>query len=112
MGIDGVKGPGGGVSPTSAPSTGEKTFEGPTSSGPSKAGVERTGSAPLARLQSGEISVDEYLDWQVQEAAAHLQGKLPQEQLEFVQQSLREQLSQDPVLVELVRRTTGARPQE
>ena len=67
-------------------------------------------SAALTSLQRGELSVDQYLDGRVSEATSHLVGKLNPDQLEFVKQSLREQMATDPVLVELVRRTTGAAP--
>jgi hypothetical protein len=67
-------------------------------------------SAALSSLQRGELSLDQYLDGRVSDATSHLVGKLSPDQLEFVKQSLREQLSTDPVLVELVRRATGSAP--
>jgi hypothetical protein len=69
-----------------------------------------SGSDALQALGRGDISLDEYLDTRVAEAVAHLAGQLSPEQLEFVQQTLREQLRTDPVLIELVRRTTGSVP--
>ena len=108
MGIDGVGKPGtppagvGGLGPTTGAERGE-TFAVP--------GSTRTEEAQavdaLARVTRGELGIDEYLNLQVAEATRHLDGKLPQEQLEFVRVTLREQLNTDPVLVELVRRTTG-----
>ena len=113
MSIDGIgKPPGaligdiGGVQSAGAPRPAE-TFT-----------VERAGSAPagarvsaeLSSLQRGEVSLDQYLDGRVSEATSHLVGKLSPEQLDFVKQSLREQMTTDPVLVELVQRTTGASP--
>lgn len=68
------------------------------------------GSASLGALQRGEIDLGAYLDTRVVEATRHLEGSLSAEQLEFVRGGLREQLSSDPVLVELVRRTTSASP--
>ncbi len=65
-------------------------------------------SAALSSLQRGELSLDQYLDGRVSDATSHLVGKLSPDQLEFVKQSLREQRATDPVLVELVQRTTGA----
>jgi hypothetical protein len=65
-------------------------------------------SAALSSLQRGELSLDQYLDSRVSEATSHLVGKLSPDQLEFVKQSLREQMATDPVLVELVQRTTGS----
>ena len=73
------------------------------SSGPSA-------SAELSSLQRGELSLDQYLDSRVGAATEHLAGKLSPDQLAFVKQSLREQMSTDPVLVELVQRTTGSAP--
>jgi hypothetical protein len=69
-------------------------------------------SAALSSLQRGELSVDQYLDGRVTDATSHLVGKLNPDQLEFVKQSLREQLATDPVLVELVQRTTGTAASE
>jgi hypothetical protein len=65
-------------------------------------------SAALSSLQRGELSLDQYLDGRVSDATSHLAGKISPDQLEFVKQSLREQLVTDPVLVELVQRTTGS----
>lgn len=67
-------------------------------------------SEALSSLQRGEVSLDQYLDTRVNEATSHLAGKLNPDQLEFVKQSLREQMATDPVLVELVQRTTGSVP--
>ena len=67
-------------------------------------------SAALERLQRGELSLDQYLDGRVSDATSHLTGKLSPDQLEFVKQSLREQMETDPVLVELVQRTLGSTP--
>ena len=67
-------------------------------------------SAALTSLQRGELSLDQYLDGRVSDATSHLVGKLSPDQLEFVKQSLREQMATDPVLIELVQRTTGSVP--
>jgi hypothetical protein len=67
-------------------------------------------SAALSSLQRGELSLDQYLDGRVTDATSHLVGKLSPDQLEFVKQSLRDQMATDPVLVELVQRTTGSAP--
>ena len=116
MGIDGIGKPGPGGLPANVPGAGGPSAAG----GPGEefkveksaraAGVE--GSDELGRLQRGELSLDDYLDSRSAEAVRHLEGKLPAEQLEFVQQTLREQLATDPVLVELVRRVTGKLPSE
>lgn len=106
MGIDGIHRPGG--TPPNLETGGT-----PGADGDFKVSLDTSPSAPAAassnalqRLDAGDISVDEYLDLQVNDAVAHLEGKLPPNQLEFVRESLREQLTEDPVLVELVRRAT------
>jgi hypothetical protein len=113
MGVDGI-GSGGGRpirdvgagDPAGVRSTGvapEGSAEIRSTSGPSA-------SAELARLERGEIDLDRYLDARVDDAVRHLEGRLPAAQIDFVRHSLREQLAADPVLVELVRRATGAVP--
>jgi hypothetical protein len=74
------------------------------------AAPDAPGLGPLERLRSGEISLSQYLDIKVEEATAHLDRRLTSEQLSFIRESLREQLSTDPVLVDLVRSATGAVP--
>lgn len=114
MGIDGIQKPGGGTPRIEAPTVESRGTPGTDSD--FKATLDTSPNAPapsvnsstlLQRLDAGNINVDEYLDLQVNEAVAHLEGKLPPNQLQFVRESLREQLSEDPVLVELVRRTTA-----
>jgi hypothetical protein len=111
MGIDGIgKPPGasigsvGGVPGGEAPRGAEPfALEHNAAAAP----IERV-SAALSSLQRGELSLDQYLDGRVSDATNHLAGKISPEQLDFVKQSLREQLATDPVLVELVQRTTGS----
>ncbi|MEP7050204.1 MAG: hypothetical protein ABJB12_07625 [Pseudomonadota bacterium] len=113
MGIDGIgKPPGaniggvGGLQGTDAPRPAEAfSLNASTAAAP----ASRV-SAALSSLQRGELSLDQYLDGRVSEATQHLAGKISPDQLEFVKQSLRDQLATDPVLVELVQRTTGAAP--
>lgn len=112
MGIDGISGRGptdlGGVTGPNAPVGAKDSFR-LDARGP----VEQTGpSDALERVRSGELSLDQYLDGRAEEAVQHLVGKLPPEQLDFVRETLREQLGSDPVLVELVKRATGADPAE
>lgn len=71
---------------------------------------EAAPTSALDRVRAGEITVDDYVDAKVHEATAHLDGKVEQEQLAFIQASLREQMASDPVLVDLVRGATGAIP--
>ena len=112
MGIDGIKGPGAG-SPPAHPDRTEGTGFGDALGSTVEGSEAPNGvSEALAKLQAGEIGVAEYLDLQVQDALSHLKGKLSPEQCEFVEHSLREQLRRDPVLLELVRRTTGSTPVE
>ena len=106
MGIDGI-----GKPPPIGPTSGTL---GPSPSGSDfKVGeasaAQSTGE--LARLERGEIGLDAYLDGKVGEATQHLAGKLSPEQLDYVRQTLRTELSSDPVLLELVRRTTGRAPE-
>src|ERR1051325_9357704 len=99
MGIDGIGkpppiGPAGGTEAPGAPS-GDFRLPGAGAVAP---------SGDLTRLERGEIGLDAYLDARVGEATQHLVGRLSAEQLDFVRQTLRGELSSDPVLVELVRR--------
>jgi hypothetical protein len=107
MGIDGIGKPGapgiGGPGSVKPPAEAGESFKVERTAGAEPA----TASEALAGLERGELSLDQYLDVRSAEAVRHLDGKLSNEQLEFVKQTLREQLASDPVLVELVRRTTG-----
>jgi hypothetical protein len=106
MGIDGIGKPPP-IGPASAPlgpaATGGHFEVGAT--------TEAKPTSELARLEKGEIGLDVYLDGKVGEATRHLADKLTPEQLDFVRQTLRTELASDPVLVELVRRTTGKIPE-
>lgn len=109
MGIDGIGKPGAGspttgaVPGTSKPVGTSETFQLERAAAPAAPG----GSDALGRLKSGDITLDEYLEQRVGDAVSHLTQKLSAEQMEFVKDTLREQLKSDPVLVELVRRTTA-----
>jgi hypothetical protein len=72
--------------------------------------VDSDSSALLARLQRGELGVDEYLDARVSEAIAPLEGRLPSDRLAWLRGMLREQLVADPALIERVRQATGQEP--
>lgn len=61
----------------------------------------------LGRLRNGELTRDQYLDARVDAAIRPLGGRLDAERLEFVRTTLREQLENDPILVELVKQATG-----
>lgn len=113
MSIDGIgRPPGGpgGVGPLGGPAKPNVSGEGFQVERGAAASGAAPASDPLSRLQSGEISVDQYLDARVEDAITHLVSKLPAEQLEQIRSSLREQLESDPTLVELVRRATSVTP--
>lgn len=108
MSIDGIGKPGspsgpgpiGGAAGAGAP--GAKTFEvGQTTP------AGEVNDADLAAFDRGEISLDQYLDRRLEQALEHLTGRMSPEQLDFVRDTLREQLRTDPVLVEMIRRATG-----
>jgi hypothetical protein len=115
MSIDGIgrsgpKGPTSGVSDVS--DAGGADFKQALGTDPASPALSASGSEALGRLSRGELNLDQYLDIQVGDAVSHLRDRLSPEQLEFVSQTLRDQLSSDPVLLELVRRATGATPSE
>lgn len=108
MSIDGI-GKRGGVAPgASVPgaSPTQNAFEVAAPAAAAPAAATGASDAFLA-LERGEISVDQYLDARVEHAVAPLLSRLSPEQLEFVRVELRSALTTDPVLVELVRKTTG-----
>jgi hypothetical protein len=114
MGIDGI-GKGGAPAPASGidRSTSPSTEVG-SSSTEFKVGraapSEGIAAASIDQVRSGAISVSQYLDLKVNEATSHLADRLSAEQFSFVRQSLREQLSADPALVDLVKAATGQLP--
>lgn len=110
MSIDGIGKRGGVVpgAPSPAPAAGptERSFEvGVARAGAGAEGV--VGSDAFVALERGDLTVEQYLDARVESAVAPLVSKLSSEQLEFVRGELRHALETDPVLVELVRKTTG-----
>lgn len=112
MSIDGI-GKRGGIPGAPAPGVastpGEfKLGESAGIGGAEQAVAPGSSSDALAALERGEISVDQYLDARVQSAVAPLEASLSPDQLQFVRTELRAALENDPVLVELVRKATGA----
>ena len=109
MGIDGI-GKRGGVTPgasvPAAPAT-SGSFELGQAEAAGGAAPAGAASDAFLALERGELSVEQYLDARVEGAVAPLIARLSPEQLEFVRAELRTALSTDPVLVELVRKTTG-----
>ena len=112
MGIDGIGKPGPAPPVGGAIGPAEVNESEPFRIEAGEAAEPIRGSEALAQLGRGELSLDAYLDSTVVEATTHLSGRLTAEQLDFVRGSLREQMATDPVLVELVRRTTGATPSD
>ncbi len=112
MAVDGVGKPGPGGAPIdpasgASPTAGAQSFEevlGSKSAEAAGSAEAAQGSAELASLQRGEISLDQYLDGRVLEATSHLEGRLAQDKLEFIRETLRAQLETDPVLSEWVQR--------
>jgi hypothetical protein len=63
------------------------------------------GPQPLARVQAGEIDRQGYVAAHVEQATSHLKG-LPSEQLQAIQQDLKDRCESDPLLKELVDHAT------
>jgi hypothetical protein len=82
------------------------------SSGNARAGARARkrseGSEALAQLQRGEITLDAYLDLRADESVSGLRGRISPEKLRLVRDEVREQLAEDPVLVEMLRQITGS----
>ncbi len=135
MGIDGIgnRGGAGGIGGAGAPgspaaggttgptgSTGAKETSFDAHLDPSKAGqasgagaadtVGGVQNGPLARLRSGQIDLNQYLDQKVDQATAHL-GALPAQQRSAIREALRAQMSSDPALTDLVQKATGQLPE-
>lgn len=113
MSIDGI-GKRGGITPGAAPpgaAPAQDEFRvGQSAPAAGAASALAAGSDPFQALERGEINVEQYLDAKVEGAVAPLLSKLSPDQLEFVRAELRGALETDPVLVELVRKTTGGVP--
>jgi hypothetical protein len=123
MGIDGIgsKGPpapppaggpsGAAPSPARGPEAG-RAFEVPRSTGaapPATATPVEPPRGALERLRAGEIDVHGYVDAKVHEATAHL-GALPPARLEEIRAALRDRMTGDPALAELLRTAVGHVP--
>ncbi|HVH48129.1 MAG TPA: hypothetical protein VM925_37605 [Labilithrix sp.] len=118
MGIDGI-GKGG---PPKAPETSgsgplektgsvEKTFsvDRPDATTRAQGPQALDATSPLARLRAGEIGADAYLDLKAEDATKGLEGLSPAE-LDDIKKVLRDQMTTDPELVDLVRMITGQAP--
>ncbi len=112
IGKGGAPPPGAGAPGPARPAETGKTFdvEKPGAARPSTdVKVEATAPQPLAQLKAGKIDFNEYLDIKVREATGHLQG-LTKVQLETVRGMLRDRMSTDPELVDLLKTATGQVP--
>jgi hypothetical protein len=106
MAIDGIGRAGGPVSGLPTPVTGS---EGPAT--PFQVGATApTTKGLLEKLQRGELDLQQYLDGHVEQAVTPFKDKLSAEHLDTLRGVLREQAATDPVLVEWIRRATGAVP--
>ncbi len=88
------------VPPAKAP-----TAPGATPVDPTK-GAAAAGGAPLERFRAGDLDLGGYVDAKVHEATAHLSA-LPPVELEKIRSALRERLSSDPTLIDLLHTATG-----
>ena len=65
--------------------------------------------APIDRLEARQVDVEAYLDQKVDQATSHLEG-LSKVELDAIKKILRDQLTSDPALGDLVRQATGFSP--
>jgi hypothetical protein len=111
MGIDGIGKRGGNLptAPGTGPTEARGSFELPApGAAPASAASAASGTSDaFAALERGELSVEQYLDARVEGAVAPLVSRLSPEQLEFVRAELRSALETDPVLIELIRKSTS-----
>ena len=73
--------------------------------------VEPLKSETLCRLQRHEISLGQYLDHCAEEAVAHLKGLVDSERLQFIKETIRDQMTTDPVMIRYIEQTTGLSPE-
>ncbi len=82
---------------------------------PASTAPQPVAGSPLERVLAGEIDVDHYLDLKVTEATGHLKG-LGAAEMSALRSLLREQLTTDPALVDLVQQVAvnraGSVPKE
>lgn len=66
--------------------------------------VVEAGASEYALFKAGQIDLDEYLELSVDRAVMHLQGQIPEEQIDAMRQVLRAGLADDPELSALAAR--------
>jgi hypothetical protein len=107
IGKGGAPPPGAGPTGPARPTETGKTFE------VDKAGavrpVDRVATPALDQLKAGKIDFNEYLEVKVQEATQHLEGLTPV-QLDTIRGMLKDRMSTDPELLDLVKQATGRVP--
>ena len=69
-----------------------------------------TSQQALEQLRAGKIDFAQYLEIKVHEATSHL-GALPKVQLDSIRAMLRDRMTTDPELVDLVKQATGRVPE-
>ena len=67
-------------------------------------------SEELQKLRRGDITLGEYIDICAERAVEHLKGLIDPERLQFIQSSLRDQMTTDPVLIQYLGHATGQDP--
>jgi hypothetical protein len=77
--------------------------------GAAQVGQSNAASSPLARFRAGEVDVNGYVDLKVDEVVGNLKGLSPAE-LDDIRKMLRDQITTDPGLADLVRTATGQVP--
>ena len=87
----------------------EKTFH-VDKNAPVEATKNLDPTTPLARLRSGEIDLNGYIDAKVEERTKDIKG-ISADELDFIKTTLRDQMKTDPALVDLVRTATGETPE-
>ncbi len=85
------------------------SVEGPAPAGAASETAAIDPASPLARLRRGEIDVNGYVDLKVDEATHGIEG-LSRAELHDIRKVLRDQLSTDPGLQDLVRQAAGKFP--
>jgi hypothetical protein len=59
------------------------------------------------QIESGQLTQERYLEARVDLAVQHLVGQIPADQIDVIQATLRDQLSTDPMLLDMVARATA-----
>ncbi len=116
MGIDGIgsKGPpappppprAGGAEGAARPTEAGRAFEVGKAAAPVATPPSEVSRGALERLRAGEIDADGYVDAKLHEATAHL-GALPPARLDEIRAALRDRMTGDPALAELLRTAVG-----